>query len=433
LDDKQTNRFGFTHAALSKLPVPADKRTCYFDTRIPGFGVFCWPSGAKTFFLYRKVAGRPVRIKIGRFGDVTVDDARKEALALAGDIARGKNPVEEKRKAREESILADVWELYLEKHAKPRKRTWQEDERQWNVYLKSLKNRRLSEIHRAAVRDWHAGIGKKHGEYQANRALSLLSGLFSFIQGEGYPGANPCKGVRRFKENSRARFLAPDELAVFFRVILEQPAPWADFFRVLLLTGARISNVCSMRWADLELQRGLWRVPGKDSKTGDPLVIILVPEVVTILSKLAEENENRPEDERTHYVFPGRGRDHIGYPQAAWSRITEAAKLTDVRPHDLRRTLASWGVGAGGSLYAIGKALGHRDAATTSIYARLDLTPIRQAVAVAVNAILEAVSPPPPKKKKPPRAVGGGKRKKLPPPPAVDEQKYEVREDEQGG
>ena len=390
-----TNKKNLTQAAVKKLPTPEKNRVYYYDTKLAGFGVCCYPSGAKTFILYRKIEGRPVRLKLGKLGDVTANEARQEARKLAGEIVNGGNPAEARREARQEMTLADLWPLYLEKYAKVRKRTWEEDQRQWKAYLSPLKNRRLSKITRANVRDWHARQGKKHGHYQANRSLALLSGLFAFARDEGFEGKNPCQGLKRFKETSRERFLSADELSALAKSLDAEPALWKDFFRVLLLTGARVANVRAMRWDELELKRGLWRIPGEKFKTGEPMVIILSPPVVDILKARLSEAESEaakdPDKPVREWVFPARYRTMPGpifYPQNTWKRIVKRAGLKDLHIHDLRRSMASWAVGAGASLYAVGKALGHRDAATTQIYARLDLAPQRAAIEQATTAML---------------------------------------------
>jgi len=390
------HKFNITQAAVAKLPAPDKLRAYHYDTKLAGFGVCCWKTGAKVFFLYRTIAGRPRREPLGRFGEVTAKEARQNAIRMAGEIAAGHDPGDTRRKARQGITLGDTWPLYLDKYAKARKRTWKEDERQWKAYFARLKNRRLSSIDRATVRDWHAGVGKNHGHYQANRVLALMSGLFTFAREEGFEGENPCRGLRRFKETSRARFLAADELRELFKSLDAGLPVWRDFFRVLLLTGARIANVRAMRWAELELTRGLWRIPAEKFKTGDPVVVILISAVVDILKarKTAAHNAATTDKPMSEYVFPGRKADYVSYPRAAWKQIVERAGLKDLRPHDLRRTMASWGVAAGASLYAVGKALGHHDAATTAIYARLDLTPIRAAVGLATTAMLEALDEP---------------------------------------
>jgi integrase len=386
------NRVKLSQAAVAKLPVPEDGREWYFDAKLSGFGVCCWASGAKTFYLTRKLAGRKERVKLGKFGDVTEGQARQAAVRMAGQIAAGVNPADERRRARGETTLTDLWAVYFEKHAKARCRGWKEQERVWKANISRLGNRCLSKVSRAAVRDWHAAIGKE-APYQANRALAILSSMFTFAIGEGFDGENPCKGIRRFQEISRERILAADELVGLFKALCEEAEPWADFFPVLLFTGARIGNVRTMRWADLELQRGLWRVPGEDAKAGEPLVVILMAPVIVVLRRRLAARAALPPDKQSEYVFPGRLGGCVGYPQTPWERITERAGIKGLRPHDLRRSLASWASTKGGDFYAIGKALGHKDANSTAVYARPGLSAIRAVVGLGTGAMLAVLNP----------------------------------------
>ena len=103
------------------------------------------------------------------------------------------------------------------------------------------------------------------------------------------------------------------------------------------------------------------------------------------------------------FVFPGPGKSgHIADPKSGWKRILTAAEIKDFRLHDLRRTLGSWQAATGASLPVIGKSLGHHDVATTAIYARLDLDPVRLSVDTAAAAIIAAMTP---KKSKNAKAV----------------------------
>ena len=157
-----------------------------------------------------------------------------------------------------------------------------------------------------------------------------------------------------------------------------------DYFLLALLTGARRANVLAMRWAEVNLAEGLWRIPR--TKNGDPQNVTLSPEAVTILQirkKTAEED--------AEFVFPGTGASgHLVEPKKGWARVLERADITDLRIHDLRRTLGSWQAKTGASLTIIGKSLNHKNMATTAIYARLDLDPVRQSVNTATTAMLEA-------------------------------------------
>jgi len=156
-------------------------------------------------------------------------------------------------------------------------------------------------------------------------------------------------GVQRFKEKSRERFLHVDEMPAFFKALdEEQNDTLRDYFLVTLLTGARRSNVAAMRWDQLHLDRGTWTIP--DTKNGLPLVVPLVPHVIAILERRKDDAGKSP------FVFAGHGRTgHIVEPKSAWARILERANITDLRIHDLRRTLGSWMAAAGTSLPIIGK------------------------------------------------------------------------------
>ncbi len=379
----------FTQASVAKLSPPEKGRKVYRDTKAPGLTLVVSHTGIKTFELYRRIAGRPTRMKLGRACDITVTDARREAVKLAGQIAAGLDPARERQKARAETRFGELFRFYLEGHAKPHKRTWQEDENQYDRYLVPWANRKLSQIRRADVATLHAKIGRDHGRYCANRVLALLSVVFTYAASLGYTGSNPAKGVRRFKEQSRDRFLRGDELQRFFAALPDEPAPWPDLFTVRLLTGARKSNVLAMKWADLELSRGVWKIEADESKNKEPLLIVLHRAAVEILQRRAQANARHQEP--SEFVFPSWGKSgHVVETKAAWGRVIDRAGLKDVRLHDLRRTLGSWQAAAGVSLSIIGRSLGHKSMQTTAIYARLDLDPVRASVEAAGDAMLTA-------------------------------------------
>jgi integrase len=384
----------FTQATIHKLPLPAEGRTYYRDTKTPGLHLAVSNSGVRTFFLYKRIAGKPTRLKIGRFPEVSVEDARKEIARLTGQIAQGKNPAADRRKARAETTVGELFELYLNGHAKPHKRTWQGDQDQFDRYLApSWKTRKLSQIRRADVATLHAKIGRNNGPYAANRLLALLSTMFNYAAGLGYEGVNPAKGVKKFKEQSRDRFLRADEIQAFFEALAHEETPqiWQDFFTLSLLSGARRANTQAMKWADLELTRGLWKISEAESKNKEPLLCVLAPQAVEILRR--RHADNAAMSKPSAYVFPSCGKTgHITEPKGAWKRIITRAGLSDLRVHDLRRTLGSWQAASGASLSIIGQSLGHKNIATTAIYARLDIDPVRASVHAAASAIMEAAN-----------------------------------------
>src|SRR5215469_15784366 len=101
-------RLNFTKNLLDRIQTPAGtQRSYYYDTRTRGLALAVNPGGKKTFILYRKVQGRPERITIGAYPDLTIDQARKKTDELNGLIARGENPAERKRVVRDEMTLQE--------------------------------------------------------------------------------------------------------------------------------------------------------------------------------------------------------------------------------------------------------------------------------------------------------------------------------------
>ena len=181
----------------------------------------------------------------------------------------------------------------------------------------------------------HTRVGKSNGPYLANRLLDLLGAMYNKARDIGYTGDNPAKGIKKFKEEKRDRFLQGDELPAFFKALASEPNDLLrDFFLVALLTGARRANVQAMRWDDLDLDRGSWRIPGSEAKAGETIVLPLVAPALAILAARYKARKPSP------WVFPSWGATgHLVEPKGAWKRICKKAGLVDVRIHDLRRSL----------------------------------------------------------------------------------------------
>lgn len=381
----------FTKAAIERLPIPATGRSYTYDEATPSLAVCVTATGHRAFYLVKRIGGRPERIHVGPFPDLTVEQARRKADELKGEIAQGQNPQDRKRTARGMMTFGELFVAYIER-AKLHKRTWAEDQRQFDCHLSGWKARPLSSITKADVARLHAKIGKD-APYAANRALALLSCVFNTAANDfGYEGVNPCRGVKKFREEKRDRFLLPDEMKRFFAALSDEPDDTLrDFFWIALLTGARRGNVQSMRWDELDVSRGDWRIPGDKSKNREGMLVHLPPQAVEILNRRLTDNAAKPKEKRSDWVFPSFGATgHLISPKGAWDRVRNAAKLPGLRMHDLRRTLASWQAITGTSLHVIGKSLGHRDPNATAIYARLTQAPVSESVDRAAVAMLTA-------------------------------------------
>ena len=163
-----------------------------------------------------------------------------------------------------------------------------------------------------------------------------------------YQGDNPATRIAFFKEESR--FVQPEELPRLFRAIAEEPNVYIRaVFLTALLTGARRTEVLSMRWDDVVLARAEWRIP--HTKAGRPHRLPLPSLLVAMLGSLPRVGDHS-------FAFVAQdGATHVQNIKRTWHRVRTKAGIPDVRFHDLRRTLGSWLAASGESLQLIGKVL----------------------------------------------------------------------------
>jgi integrase len=378
-------KLDFSRRLLDSIRPPKSGRIWVYDNAQTGLALMITANDARAFYLYKKINGRPQRVRLGGYDEITTDQARKLCAKKLGDIADGADPMAEKRAIREGTTLGELW-AWFSSQAKARKRSYAADESRWKHHLQSWQSRRLSDISCGDVSALHARIGKNVSTTTANRVLALLSVMFNRARSIGYTAGNPCEGVQRFHEESRERFLNADELPRFTEALAAEKPVYADLFNICLWTGQRQGNVRSMRWDEIDLRAGTWSIPAAKFKTGKPLVVHLPAPAMAILKR-------RKKTTAGWWVFP-QADDPTRYvtnPTKAWRRICEAAKLPGVRIHDLRRTMGSWQAATGANLNVIGKSLGHRSEKTTAIYARLQLDPVRRSVNAATVAMAAAM------------------------------------------
>ncbi len=379
-------KFNFTKADIEALPIPVHgKRDTYLDTKANGLQLRVSHTGVKTFSVYRRIkCGDAERVTLGRFPDITIDQARRKTMEISLSISEGHNPAEVKRGTKAEMLFRDLFAEYIERHAIFNKKTWTEDKEKYQNHIdKILGGRKISAIDRSAVSLLHGSITKNGHPIAANRVLALISSVFGWAISVGLWEVNPALGIRRNKEKSRDRFIQGDELPRFFQAVADEPNETVrDYVLISLLTGARRSNVCSMRWQDINFDRAEWRI--EETKNGTPQTVALSPEAIHVLL-------NRKPSDQSVFVFPGTGKNgHLAEPRKGWTRILKRAGIDNLRIHDLRRTLGSWQAKTGASLAIIGKSLNHKHQNTTAIYARLDLDPVRDSINTATSAMLSA-------------------------------------------
>ena len=377
-----------TKSTIDALPLPeVGKRADYKDSKYVGLQLRVTANGIKTFSMLRRINGTLERMTLGRFPDLSIEQARRKAAVIGVAIVNGANPAEIKRSSKAEMTLGELFEEYIERHAKPKgKKTVVDMQDNFRRYLSQWQNRKLSNITKVEVGKQHAKLGKDIGVHTANRTLELLRAIINKgIAWDLFLGKNPAVGIEKFKLQARERFIQGDELPRFFEAVGgELNESMRDYFLLSLLTGARQANVLSMKWRDINFDRAEWRI--EETKNGTPQTVTLSPEAMEIL-------QNRKPVDPVAFVFPSEklsATGHIQNPKKAWARVLTRAGLTNLRIHDLRRTLGSWQAKTGASLAIIGKSLNHKNTNTTAIYARLDLDPVRDSVNTATSAMMAA-------------------------------------------
>lgn len=417
-----------TKTAIDRLqydPAGPKVQIHYDGGELPGFGVRVHPTGRKTFVLTFRVPGnpRPKRIVLGTYGVMTLEEARREARRRLLEAKGGKDPLEERRRLRYGETVRDLARIYLDRHARPHKKTWREDERRINRHiLPVLGAKRIADVKRSDVARLHNKIGRT-APYEANRVLALISTMFSKAEEWGLVEEghrNPASRIQPFKERSRDRWITPEELPLLVEAVNAEPSPYVRAaIRLYLLTGMRRNEVLRLRWRDIDFERREIRL--EDTKAGRSHTVPLSSAAEAVLRELPRGIGNA-------YVFPGdepgkplvniakpwrrirarfwllknpdraaelraRAEEEIARrskhaargPEAVESRVVALADRAlkgeeDVRLHDLRRTVGSWLAMSGASLPLIGKVLNHSNPSTTQIYARLAEDAARRAL-----------------------------------------------------
>lgn len=378
-----------TKRTVDALKPNSDGALVLWDEELPGFGCQVLPSGKKAYLVQYYLGTKKSRYHLGLHGVLTPEQARNEARQVKLDVRAGIDPVARRKAGRRGLTVSKVLDRYLEEHAQRHKRetSLRNDTLLIDNHVRpALGKLPVREVNRQHVSKLHASL--EATPYAANRTLALLSKLFNLCELWGLrpDGTNPCRHVKRYPEEKRRRYLSGEELARLGGVLRDEEQAGADPFviaavRLLLFTGARLSEILTLRWEHVDSDRQCLALP--TSKTGQKDVV-LNPGARQVLDKL-------PRVDRNPYVIVGRVEgEHLVNLEKPWRRIRELAKIPDVRIHDLRHSHASIAAGLGASLPIIGALLGHTQAQTTARYAHLAADPVR-AVSNSVSSRLTSL------------------------------------------
>ena len=364
-------------------------RDVRWDPALPGFGVRVYPSGRKSWMVYYRTADRKQRqMVIGSPDVLSLTEARKRAqktIGAAGDPNDPKDPAGDRQAARRAPKVAQLVAEYMDEHA-PRKRP--SSQRADRSMLRRHVDPAIGDLRVRAVR--RRDIEKLHRSleatpYQANRVLALCSKLFACAVAWEYRLDNPCRGIERYPEPARKRYLTLAELERLAEALdAHEYEDAVNVVRLCLLTGARSGEVMAARWDEFDIEAGSWTKPSAHTKQKTEHQVPLSAPARQLLAELPE---------RGPHLFPGPGRDgHLTTIKRSWDSIRGAAGLSDVRLHDLRHTYASILASGGASLLQIGRLLGHTQPGTTARYSHLYDDPLR-AAAERVGAVVTGQRP----------------------------------------
>lgn len=361
-----------------------------------------------TFVRIAKVSGKLVEQRIGDVATIPLKKARQSALRLAGgDKSAAAPPL---RIRADGPTVDEVWRGYIAAASSGefiagRKRTAASTLKSYgflyNPHIKPRYGKKSLHALAAAVHALHKQLRDK--PVIANRLLQVVSNMFVFAARNGMwdkpnPTLDPITGraIRKHHVAARARFLTTAEAGRVLAYAATEPDPWCDFWRLMILTGIRVSNVREMRWSQLDLRDtgATWAIP--HTKNGQPHESPLSADAVAILRARLERapkgNGKAKGTPVSPWVFPMREDPTrcISDVDHAWDRVKEHAKLEGVRVHDLRRTAGSWATQGGAPLTAVGQFIGDRSINATAVYARSDTTQARQVAEIVEQRLREA-------------------------------------------
>jgi integrase len=382
-----------TVQSVKALDPPSEGQTFLWDTELRGFGVRVIPSGLKTFVLqYRNGEGRSRRLILGRFGVVTVEQARNKAKIKLGAIANGEDPAESG--PRETITVAEVCEWYLaeaetgrilgRRNRPIKSSTLAMDRCRIETHIKPLiGQRQIRALKLADIAGMQADIasgktakprGKGRGGATtggtgvAARTVSTLQSLLAHAKLLNVIGTNPAVGVRKLSGNRKERRLSVAEIRRLGEAMRraerggERPVALA-IVRLLILTGFRISEAQGLQRHWLHSDGGFVHFP--DTKS-DGQVRVIGPSALKLVA-------SQPVRENSPYVFPAdAGEGDYTAAKGCLARLCAAANIADVTPHTLRHTFGSVAGDLCFSELTIAALLGHAARGVTQGYVHID-------------------------------------------------------------
>jgi integrase len=430
----QTSKSRITKRTVDAATPPSSGERRIWDTDIRGFFLRVYPTGRRVYALKYRSGSLQRIFTIGTHGSpLTPETARDAAKDALERVRRGEDPADEKQTAREALSVGGLIDRYLAegpstKLAK-RQSSWLNDASNLNRHIRPLLGPKLANsVSEAAASRTIAEIaaGKTAtdertgprgrarvtgGEGVARRTATVAAAMFAWGVRHKRVIGNPFAGLELPASPAQERFLSRVEIGRLLDTMESMKtegalsATFADALLLLLLTGARKTEVLGLQWPEVDLEGMALNLPPKRTKsggrTGGRRVHLSAPAVAILSTRQAVQQRawletmerETPPATATTFVFPAhRGDGHAKGLWKAFKAVRERAGLADVRPHDLRHSFASLVLADGGSLFLVSKLLGHADTRSTERYAHLSDDPQQAAAARAGGQIMGAAN-----------------------------------------
>jgi len=395
-----------TKTIVDRTPIPAAGQAFVRDTQLKGFGLRITPSGAKSFIVEKRIAGKVRRMTIGRFGELTVEQARREATKLLGQVATGVDPVAEKQTAKVAAVtLGEAYQDFLKARKELAVTTLRDYNRVMQTIFLDWQKKRLVTITRGMVAIRHQQLGEERGPAYANLAMRVLRAVMNFAQatyadGHGNPILihNPVAILSQtrswYRVQRRQTVIKAHQLPAWFRAvdILKSSAAFdhawvaSDLLRLLLFTGLRKQEALSLRWDAVDLREKTFTLT--HTKNHEPLTLPMSDYVEGIFQDRLELAVN-------DYVFPGKeGEGHLVEPKRQVAHVVETSGVAFTL-HDLRRTFITIAESLDIPMFAIKRLVNHKMSGdVTAGYIVSDVERLRDPMQRITDRLIELTQQP---------------------------------------
>ncbi|HFF3340135.1 TPA: tyrosine-type recombinase/integrase [Legionella pneumophila] len=391
-----------TKTIVDKLEhIPGKTQTFYRDNDLKGFALRITSGGVKSCIVETRINGKVKRVTLGKYGNLTVEEGRKQAKSLLGSVARGDDPIAEKKTKKVHAMtLQQVLNDYLKARKDLKPRTLNDYQCVLHEVVPDWLDKPLINITREMIAKRHTKHGQANSKARANNAMRVLRAIFNYAMyeyqdGNGHPiiTINPVKYLSHtrawYRVDRKQTVIKPHQLADWYKAVIvlvetdnyRNALLWHDYFLLLLFTGMRKMEAASLRWEDIDLKSKT--ITLQDTKNHEIHTLPMSDFVYELM-------ERRSRNKTSEFVFPAESKTgYIYEPKKAVNRVVELSGVPFTL-HDLRRTFATVADSLDLPAYALKRLLNHKmNNDVTAGYIMKDVERLRKPMQQVANFILD--------------------------------------------